>query len=84
MHYIDPFLQALCKAEDETDVLAADQLRAEQKAELAEFDENIPWDEKEADRKKDDEDVSKVEMELALLEKEVRRCSQECGDCINV
>ena len=44
-------------------------MKAEQKAELAEFDENIPWDEQEADRKEAED--SRVEIELALLEKEV-------------
>ncbi|CAI9734305.1 helicase domino-like [Octopus vulgaris] len=63
--------QALCKAEDETDVMAADLVKAEQKAELAEFDENIPWDDKEAERKQDEDETSKVEMELSLLEKEL-------------
>ncbi|GFR90719.1 helicase [Elysia marginata] len=63
--------QALCKAEDETDAQAAKQLQAEQKAELAEFDENIPWDEREAELKKEEEEVSKVEMELAMLDKEL-------------
>lgn len=59
------------KAEDETDVTAADQAKAEQKAELAEFDENIPWDEREAERKKEEDDVSRAEQELAMLDKEV-------------
>jgi E1A-binding protein p400 len=65
------FLQALCAAEDETDVLAARTAKAEEKAELAEFDETIPWDEKEAEKKQEEEEVSKVEMELAQLQKEV-------------
>ena len=43
-------------------------VRAEQKAELAEFDEDIPWDEKEELRR--EQQVSKVEMELALIDKE--------------
>ncbi|KAH9503913.1 hypothetical protein Btru_064133 [Bulinus truncatus] len=68
---LSQFEQALCKAEDETDALAATQLQAEQKAELAEFDENIPWDEREAEIRKDDEEISKVEMELALIDKEL-------------
>lgn len=63
-------MQALAKTEDDTDAVAVDQVKAEQKAELAEFDENIPWDEREAERKRE-EDESKVEMELAMLEKEV-------------
>lgn len=62
-------MQALAKTEDETDVISAEKAKAEQTAELAEFDENIPWDEQEAVNK-DDED-SRVEKELAMLEKEV-------------
>ena len=65
------FVQALCNAEDETDVQAAKVVAAEQKAELAEFDENIPWDEKEEASRREEDDVSKVEQELAMLEKEV-------------
>ncbi|KAL3857410.1 hypothetical protein ACJMK2_012085, partial [Sinanodonta woodiana] len=64
------FEQALAKTEDETDAVAAENVKAEQKAELAEFDENIPWDEKEAELKNYDE-VSRVELELASLEKEL-------------
>ncbi|XP_064649340.1 helicase domino-like isoform X3 [Lineus longissimus] len=63
--------QALCAAEDETDVQAAKTAKAEEKAELAEFDETIPWDEKEAERRQEEEEVSKVEMELAQLQKEL-------------
>ena len=68
-------LQALCHAEDETDVQAAKVVHAEQKAELAEFDEEIPWDERESSEQKErqDEEVSRVEMELAMLDKEVRK-----------
>lgn len=63
----------MSKAEDETDAQAVKQVQAEQKAELAEFDESIPWDEREADLKKEEEDeeVSRVEIELAMLDKEV-------------
>ena len=65
-------IQALCEAEDETDVQAAKIVAAEQKAEMAEFDENIPWDEKESEAKKErDEEMSKVEQELAMIQKEV-------------
>ena len=45
-------------------------LKAEQRAELAEFDEDIPWDEKEAELHRDGP-LSKVEQELAMLDKEV-------------
>ncbi|XP_048751446.2 helicase domino-like isoform X4 [Ostrea edulis] len=64
------FEKVLAKAEDETDVQAADLVKAEQKAELAEFDENIPWDEREAELKKEEE-LSKVEQEIAMLDKEL-------------
>ena len=65
-------IQALCAAEDETDVQAAKIVAADQKAEMAEFDENIPWDEKESEAKKErDEEMSKVEQELAMIQKEV-------------
>lgn len=51
---------------------AAKSAKAEQTAELAEFDENIPWDEKEAEQKKENDEVlSRVEQELAMLQKEV-------------
>jgi len=65
------FEQALCKAEDETDAQAAQLVKAEQKAELAEFDENIPWDEREAELRKERDEVSQVEMELAMIDKEL-------------
>ena len=63
--------QALGAAEDETDIQAANVARAEQKAELAEFDESIPWDEREVNAKRERDEQSRVEMELALLDKEV-------------
>ena len=61
----------MCNAEDETDVISAKVVRAEQKAELAEFDENIPWDEREAELSKQNADLSKVELQLAMIDKEV-------------
>jgi E1A-binding protein p400 len=64
-------LQALTAAEDETDIQAAKVARAEAKAELAEFDENIPWDEREMNAKREREEESKVEIELAQLDNEV-------------
>ena len=63
--------QALGAAEDETDIQAAKVARAELKDELAEFDENIPWDEREVTAKREREEQSKVEVELSQLEKEV-------------
>lgn len=52
--------QALQAAEDEADVDAARAVKAEQKAEVAEFDENIPWDETEAAMKERSDETSKV------------------------
>jgi len=66
------FEQALCQAEDVEDVRAAAVASEEAGAELAEFDENIPWDEREAELKKQQaETTSKVEMEIAMIEKEL-------------
>ncbi|XP_071849839.1 helicase domino-like isoform X3 [Apostichopus japonicus] len=59
--------QALAKAEDESDVKAATMAHAEQDAELAEFDESIPYEGEE----KDGEEGSKVEMELAQLDSQL-------------
>ena len=61
----------MCRAEDESDVRAASQVKAEQNAELAEFDESIPWDEREAQSKAGQEELSKMDLELALINKEV-------------
>ena len=51
--------------------------KAEQSAELAEFDENIPWDEREAELKETrEQEMSRLEQELAMLDKEVgSRCA---------
>eukprot|EP00794_Sanderia_malayensis_P014257 gene14257-15744_t len=61
------FEQALFNAEDEQDVRAASTAKAEQVAEMAEFNENVPI--KTDD--KNDESKSKVEEELAGLENEL-------------
>jgi len=71
--------KALGAAEDETDIQAAQVARAELKDELAEFDESIPWDEREINAKREHEEQSRVEMELAQLEKEV--CSLLFPSC---
>ena len=60
------FETALAAAEDETDVRAACTARAEADAEMAEFDENIPLDEAGGD-----EEVSKAELEVQQLVKQV-------------
>ncbi|XP_021024841.1 helicase SRCAP [Mus caroli] len=65
--------QALCRAEDEEDIRAATQAKAEQVAELAEFNENdgFPAGEgEEANRTgpgAEDEEMSRAEQEIAAL-----------------
>uniref|UniRef100_A0A8C6TNZ7 Snf2-related CREBBP activator protein n=1 Tax=Neogobius melanostomus TaxID=47308 RepID=A0A8C6TNZ7_9GOBI len=57
--------QALCRAEDEEDIVAASQAKAEQVAELAEFNENIPLD--DGGEPEEVEEMSKAEQEIAAL-----------------
>lgn len=63
--------QALCRAEDEEDIRAATQAKAEQVAELAEFNENDVFpagDGEEAGRPgAEDEEMSRAEQEIAAL-----------------
>lgn len=62
-------LQALCRAEDEEDIVAASQAKAEQVAELAEFNENIPLD--DGGEQEEMEELSKAEQEIAALVEQV-------------
>ncbi|XP_057633058.1 helicase SRCAP isoform X2 [Chionomys nivalis] len=63
--------QALCRAEDEEDIRAATQAKAEQVAELAEFNENDGFpagDGEEASRPgAEEEEMSRAEQEIAAL-----------------
>ncbi|XP_028844712.1 helicase SRCAP isoform X2 [Denticeps clupeoides] len=61
--------QALCRAEDEEDIVAASQAKAEQVAELAEFNESIPLDDvgDGIGRDQEEEELSKAEQEIAAL-----------------
>lgn len=61
--------QALCRAEDEEDIRAATQAKAEQVAELAEFNENegFPSGEGEETSRPEDEEMSRAEQEIAAL-----------------
>nr|XP_027804562.1 helicase SRCAP [Marmota flaviventris] len=63
--------QALCRAEDEEDIRAATQAKAEQVAELAEFNENdgfLAGEGEEAGRPgAEDEEMSRAEQEIAAL-----------------
>lgn len=70
-------LQALCRAEDEEDIVAASQAKAEQVAELAEFNENIPLD--DGGEQEEVEELSKAEQEIAALVEQVseRRSENE-------
>lgn len=60
----------MCRAEDEEDIVAASQAKAEQVAELAEFNENIPLDDGES-RDQEEEELSKAEQEIAALVEQV-------------
>ena len=53
----------MCRAEDEEDIRAATQAKAEQVAELAEFNENDGFTE--------DEEMSRAEQEIAALVEQV-------------
>jgi len=64
-HAINVFETALAAAEDETDVAAAKTAKEEAVADLAEFDEAIPIDEQ------NDVKLSKADMEVQALEKQV-------------
>lgn len=59
-------LQALCQAEEESDVTAATTAKAEAAAELEEFDESIPLD---GDAKLDE--PSQAEEEISQLMEQV-------------
>ena len=63
--------QALCKAEDPEDIRAATKAKAEQVAELAEFNENIPLDVDDRPSKEEEEEMSKAEQEIASLVEQV-------------
>lgn len=68
--YVLFLFQALCRAEDEEDIVAASQAKAEQVAELAEFNENIPLDDGDS-RDQEEEELSKAEQEIAALVEQV-------------
>lgn len=68
-------LKALCRAEDEEDIRAATQAKAEQVAELAEFNENdgFPAGEGEETSRPgaEEEEMSRAEQEIAALVEQV-------------
>lgn len=65
---------ALAACEDDQDVQAARTAKAEVVADLAEFDENIPLEdqEKDKDREQREPEISKAELEVQNLLKQVR------------
>lgn len=64
--------QALGRAEDEEDTLAASLVKAEQVADLAEFNENVPLEPEE-------EEQNRVEQEISALVEKVM-CVQSYHD----
>lgn len=72
-------LQALCRAEDEEDIVAASQAKAEQVAELAEFNENIPLD--DGGEQEEVEELSKAEQEIAALVEQVSKNASAMKMC---
>lgn len=65
----------MCRAEDEEDIRAATQAKAEQVAELAEFNENDGFTVGEGEEASrvgaDDEEMSRAEQEIAALVEQV-------------
>ncbi|KAJ8364859.1 hypothetical protein SKAU_G00136900 [Synaphobranchus kaupii] len=76
MLFKNTFLLRPCVVrEDEEDIVAASQAKAEQVAELAEFNESIPFEEpgeavvreQQQQQQQEDEELSKAEQEIAAL-----------------
>ncbi|XP_075034816.1 uncharacterized protein LOC142097116 isoform X2 [Mixophyes fleayi] len=61
--------QALCGAEDEEDTLAASLVRAEQVADLAEFNENIPLEPEEEEQSRAEQEISALVEQLTPIER---------------
>ncbi|XP_044159841.1 helicase SRCAP isoform X2 [Bufo gargarizans] len=61
--------QALCGAEDEEDTLAASLVRAEQVADLAEFNENVPLDPEEEEQSRAEQEISALVEQLTPIER---------------
>lgn len=59
-------LQALCGAEDEEDTLAASLVRAEQVADLAEFNENVPLEPEEEEQSRAEQEISALVEQVGL------------------
>uniref|UniRef100_A0A8C5Q3Q0 Helicase SRCAP n=1 Tax=Leptobrachium leishanense TaxID=445787 RepID=A0A8C5Q3Q0_9ANUR len=61
--------QALCGAEDEEDTLAASLVRAEQVADLAEFNENAPLEPEEEEPSRAEQEISALVEQLTPIER---------------
>ncbi|CAH2308295.1 helicase SRCAP isoform X1 [Pelobates cultripes] len=61
--------QALCGAEDEEDTLAASLVRAEQVADLAEFNENAPLEPEEEEQSRAEQEISALVEQLTPIER---------------
>lgn len=72
------YFQALCRAEDEEDIVAASQAKAEQVAELAEFNESIPLDDG-GEGREEEEELSRAEQEIAALVEQVMSYKKRAG-----
>lgn len=78
--------QALFKAEDEQDACAATRAKAEEAAELAEFDEGIPLSEdgKEEEQSKVEEELSALESQMTAVERYAIRFLESSGAYITL
>ncbi|XP_041433346.1 helicase SRCAP isoform X2 [Xenopus laevis] len=61
--------QALCRAEDEEDTLAASLVRAEQVADLAEFNENAPLEAEEEEQSRAEQEINALVEQLTPIER---------------
>ncbi|KAM4606834.1 helicase SRCAP isoform 2-T3 [Discoglossus pictus] len=61
--------QALCDAEDEEDTLAASLVRAEQVADLAEFNENAPLEPEEEEQSRAEQEINALVEQLTPIER---------------
>ncbi|KAM8962416.1 helicase SRCAP [Pelodytes ibericus] len=61
--------QALCGAEDEEDTLAASLVRAEQVADLAEFNENAPLEAEEEEQSRAEQEITALVEQLTPIER---------------
>ncbi|OCT61820.1 hypothetical protein XELAEV_18047849mg [Xenopus laevis] len=61
--------QALCRAEDEEDTLAASLVRAEQVADLAEFNENAPLEPEEEEQSRAEQEINALVDQLTPIER---------------